>query len=72
MVIELLIVPPQCSATTFIKPILISRDSQQEDARVDFENAHVLARELAERPTRISGGLSRPADTSGCWLPAQT
>jgi len=46
---EALIVSPRRSTTTFIKPILMGHDSQQEDARIDFENAEPLAPELAER-----------------------
>jgi rfaE bifunctional protein kinase chain/domain len=40
---------PDRSTTTFIKPILEGYDSQQEDARIDFENAHPLTEELETR-----------------------
>jgi rfaE bifunctional protein kinase chain/domain len=46
IVVERLIASPQRSTTTFIKPILMGYDSQQEDARLDFENAEPLAPEL--------------------------
>jgi rfaE bifunctional protein kinase chain/domain len=48
IVVERLIVSPQRSTTTFIKPMLMGYDSQQEDARLDFENAEPLAPELEE------------------------
>ncbi len=37
------------STTTFIKPILEGYDSQQEDARIDFENARPLTEALEAR-----------------------
>ena len=46
--VERLIISPQRSTTTFIKPILMGYDSQQEDARVDFENAGALSPELED------------------------
>jgi rfaE bifunctional protein kinase chain/domain len=46
--VEPLIISPQRSTTTFIKPILMGYDSQQEDARIDFENAEPLAPELED------------------------
>lgn len=47
-----LVVSSQRSTTTFIKLILMGHDSQQEDARVDFENSEALPAELAERLVR--------------------
>jgi rfaE bifunctional protein kinase chain/domain len=56
IVVEPLIISSQRSTTTFIKPILMGYDSQQEDARIDFENTDPLAPELedalVERVTR--------------------
>jgi len=43
-----LLVSPRRSTTTFIKPILMGHNSQQEDARIDFENAAPLAQDLQE------------------------
>jgi rfaE bifunctional protein kinase chain/domain len=58
IVVEQLIVSPQRSTTTFIKPVLMGYDSQQEDARVDFENAEPLPPELEEALIdRISSSL---------------
>lgn len=48
IVVERLITSPQRSTTTFIKPMLMGYDSQQEDARLDFENAEPLNRDLEE------------------------
>jgi rfaE bifunctional protein kinase chain/domain len=48
ILVERLIVSPQRSTTTFIKPILMGYDSQQEDARLDFENAEPLSPALEE------------------------
>jgi len=42
IIVERLIISPQRSTTTFIKPILTGYDSSQEDARLDFENAEPL------------------------------
>ena len=46
IIVDQLIVSRQRSTTTFIKPVLMGYDSQQEDARVDFENAEPLPPEL--------------------------
>jgi rfaE bifunctional protein kinase chain/domain len=43
-----LVVSDTRSTTTFIKPVLMGYDSQQEDARLDFENAKPLAPALEE------------------------
>jgi len=40
--VDHLIVSQARSTTTFIKPILLGHDTEQEDARIDFENAHPL------------------------------
>jgi rfaE bifunctional protein kinase chain/domain len=48
IIVECLISSVQRSTTTFIKPILMGYDSQQEDARVDFENAEPLSPELED------------------------
>lgn len=48
IVVEQLVVSPQRSTTTFIKPILTGYDSRQEDARLDFENAEPLSRAMEE------------------------
>ena len=48
-----LIIAPKRHTTTFIKPILLGYDSEQEDARIDFENAEPptvkIEHELQER-----------------------
>ena len=44
-----LIVSPQRSTSTYIKPILKGYDSQQEDARLDFENDKPLSFTLEDR-----------------------
>jgi rfaE bifunctional protein kinase chain/domain len=46
IVVDELIISPERSTTTFIKPILMGYDSQQEDARLDFENAEPLPQAL--------------------------
>lgn len=43
-----LVVAPARHTTTFIKPILIGYDSEQEDSRIDFENAYPLTTEVEE------------------------
>lgn len=48
ILIERLIISPQRSTTTFVKPILMGYDSSQEDARLDFENAEPLSPALEE------------------------
>jgi rfaE bifunctional protein kinase chain/domain len=48
IVVERLIVAPQRSTTTFIKPVLMGYDSQQEAPRLDFENAEPLGPELEQ------------------------
>jgi rfaE bifunctional protein kinase chain/domain len=45
---ERLIVSSERSTTTYIKPILMGYDSQQEDARLDFENDSPLSPELED------------------------
>lgn len=47
--IDRLLMSPERSTTTFIKPILEGYDSQQEDARIDFENVHPLTEDLEMR-----------------------
>jgi rfaE bifunctional protein kinase chain/domain len=47
--IDRLLISPDRSTTTFIKPILEGYDSQQEDARIDFENVHPLTEDLEMR-----------------------
>lgn len=44
-----LLVSPERTTTTFIKPILQGYDSQQEDARIDFENDRPLTPDLEAR-----------------------
>lgn len=44
--VDHLIISPQRSTTTFVKPILMGHNSQQEDARIDFENAGPLGEAL--------------------------
>ena len=46
--VEPLIVSPQRSTMTYIKPILQGYESQQEDARLDFENDTPLSPELED------------------------
>lgn len=46
--VERLIVSLQRSTTTFVKPILMGYASQQEDARLDFENSEPLPSALEE------------------------
>lgn len=48
-----LLASPQRSTTTFVKPILMGYDSQQEDARLDFENAEPLSQALEEALTEV-------------------
>ncbi len=48
-----LLASPQRSTTTFVKPILTGYDSQQEDARLDFENAEPLSQALEEALTEV-------------------
>lgn len=43
-----IVVTPERFTTTYIKPMLIGYDSQQEDARVDFENAAPLTPDLED------------------------
>jgi bifunctional ADP-heptose synthase (sugar kinase/adenylyltransferase) len=60
IIVDQLIVSRQRSTTTFIKPVLMGYDSQQEDARVDFENAEPLPPELEEALIdRIASSLPR-------------
>ena len=47
--VDHVIVSPEWSTTTFIKPILLGYDAQQEDARLDFENANPLSPALEQR-----------------------
>jgi len=44
-----LLASPQRNTTTFIKPILMGYNSEQEDARIDFENAEPLTADMEER-----------------------
>jgi rfaE bifunctional protein kinase chain/domain len=46
--VEHLIVSPARSTTAYVKPILLGYDSQQEDARLDFENVEPLPQALEE------------------------
>ena len=46
--VEHLIVSPARSTTTYVKPILLGYDSQQEDTRLDFENVEPLPQALEE------------------------
>lgn len=48
VVVKHLVVSPQRSTTAYVKPILTGYDSQQEDARLDFENAEPLSTSLEE------------------------
>jgi len=48
IVVEHLINTPKRSTTTFVKPILMGYDSQQEGARLDFENTDPLSPALEE------------------------
>jgi rfaE bifunctional protein kinase chain/domain len=48
IIVDHLITSPERSTTTFIKPMLMGFDSQQLDARLDFENAEPLSSELEE------------------------
>ncbi|MBN2389864.1 MAG: sugar kinase [Anaerolineae bacterium] len=43
-----LVITPERFTTTYIKPMLMGYDSQQEDARVDFENAAPLTPDLED------------------------
>ncbi|NLE46216.1 MAG: sugar kinase [Chloroflexi bacterium] len=43
-----IIVSPKRSTTTYIKPILTGYESEQEDARLDFENANPLTDDLEQ------------------------
>jgi len=44
-----LVVSPHRTTTTFIKPILTGYNSEQEDARIDFENAEPLLPGIEDR-----------------------
>ncbi|MCP4166279.1 MAG: hypothetical protein GY759_10340 [Chloroflexi bacterium] len=48
IIVEHLIISSHRSTTTYIKPMLMGYDSQQEDARLDFENVEPLAVSLEE------------------------
>jgi rfaE bifunctional protein kinase chain/domain len=48
IVVDHLVVSPQRNTTAFVKPMLMGYDSQQEDARLDFENAQPLPPALEE------------------------
>jgi len=48
IVVDRLIVSPKRSTSTYIKPILMGYESQQEDSRLDFENAEPLAPDLED------------------------
>jgi rfaE bifunctional protein kinase chain/domain len=50
--VEHLIVSPARSTTAYVKPILMGYDSQQEDARLDFENVEPLSPALEEALVR--------------------
>ena len=56
-----LILSPQRSTPTYIKPLLTGYESQQEDSRLDFENPDPLARDLEDaliaRVTSVIQGL---------------
>lgn len=43
-----LVITPERFTTTYIKPMLMGYDSQQEDARIDFENAAPLTPDLED------------------------
>lgn len=47
--IERILVSPQRTTTTYVKPILMGFNSQQEDARIDFENTELLSSIMEER-----------------------
>ena len=47
--VQHLLTSPKRRTTTFIKPILLGHNSQQEDARIDFENAEPLDAGLEDR-----------------------
>lgn len=48
IVVDQLIVAPERSTATYIKPMLVGYESQQEDSRLDFENAAPLAAALED------------------------
>jgi rfaE bifunctional protein kinase chain/domain len=47
--IEQILVSPQRTTTTYVKPILTGFNSRQEDARIDFENTTLLSSPMEER-----------------------
>ena len=58
MDVESLLFSSRRTTTTFIKPILKGYNSEQEDARIDFENAEPLAEDLEEcLIERVTGQL---------------
>jgi len=48
VVVQHLVISPTRSTTAYVKPILMGYDSQQEDARLDFENAEPLSPALED------------------------
>ena len=48
IVVDHLIMSPRRSTATYIKPVLVGYESQQEDSRLDFENAEPLAPDLED------------------------
>jgi len=52
VVVQHLVISPARSTTAYVKPILMGYDSQQEDARLDFENVEPLSPALEEALVR--------------------
>jgi len=50
--VQHLVISPARSTTAYVKPILMGYDSQQEDARLDFENVEPLSPALEEALVR--------------------
>jgi len=48
VVVQHLVISPARCTTAYVKPILMGYDSQQEDARLDFENAEPLSPALED------------------------
>jgi rfaE bifunctional protein kinase chain/domain len=57
-----LITSPLRSTTTFVKPILLGHNSEQEDARIDFENAGPLDPALQDQLTGVINQVAPSLD----------
>lgn len=67
--LDRLIASPQRSTTAYIKPLLQGYDSQQEDARLDFENAAPLPPDLEDALIEVL--TAHLGDLDGCLVADQ-